>query len=504
MNKKYVLYFKFLIALFNNNIFAAEINTECLKISKKANVCITHERFLHIAEGLDENGHFSGGHDYGFYAKKHLKKSNQSVFFDTLHRIYIASSTKGESLPEIIDNLQNKKAASYHTLFPAGVLTKEFILQAFSNAYKIKDNQNNINEKEKMFYAKINDFAVTGFFIKKKNNYEIKTVFPDVDWNYRIEFKHNQEKKFALSRFLQWNHLEKYWESYGLTKDEKNKFENIEYFPKPIIYFLNSADSSVGKLDGGEFLIMSTVRNDILNNYTEKELDVLSLFFNDSNNPLAEEVDLLLSTLKIIMPAFSIKNKKNIKLSKIKLDISNFIKNNPQYVKLIRSDDKNIFYLVDETVGNNPHLHFAEEILLQMLLINACSNFLDTAALAFFTQEEYDTIKKAAEKVSKNITEKLVPDEDKQKVLHDKNITFLIRVINSSEYALEIISKNSLKKTQNSAEEYNQMSIFLLKGLSNFVYKISFSALSIEIAQKIAKNGELLNHIRPNYISCVQ
>ena len=499
MIKKYLLLilgFSFFLPC--SYILATE--TVMLKLSKKAKVFLSHDRWLHITEGSEEENYFSGGHDFGFFARHYLKKNNdKSVFFDTIHHAYIVSSKKGESLPEIISNLQNCKSASYHALFPPNILDKDFVLQAFKNAYDgfiAKDKQNNINLKQKIFYAQVGDFSVAGYFNKKGNDYFIQTIFPDLDWKFRIEFKHNPEKYFAISRFLQWNYLDKRWISQGLVLNEQIEFEKIKYLPQPIFYLFNPSNFSCGQLNGEEFSIMSAVKDSVINEFSNKNIDVLELFFDDSNFPKKEEFDLLLFIIKEIIPDFTFKACKELQIGKLRSDLNKYLKHSKN-VKLIRNTDNNSLSIVTECFGGLNGLHFAEEILQYLLLCNFCEEELSQPTSKLFTKEVYTSIKQVSEKLAKNFMIKLVYDPNQQQKLKDKNIVFLIRTVNTTEYALELISKNN-------CNEYNQMGLFFVKGEKNFISKISFLPISVKTNKQSLDNLQKLNKIIPNSLNFIE
>lgn len=493
MIKKYLLLilgFSFFLPC--SHILATE--TVMLKISKKAKVFLSHDRWLHITEGSEEENYFSGGHDFGFFARHYLKKNNdKSVFFDTIHHAYIVSSKKGESLPEIINNLQNGKSASYHALFPPNILDKNFVLQAFKKAYDgfiTKDKQNNINLKQKIFYAQVGDFSVAGYFNKKGNDYFIQTIFPDLDWKFRIEFKHNPEKDFAISRFLQLNYLDKHWISQGLTEGEQIEFEKIKYLPQPIFYLFNPSNSLSGQLNGEEFAIMSSVKDSIINDFSNKNIDVFELFFDDNNSPKKEEFDLLLFIIKEIIPDFKFKNSETIQIGKLRTDL---IRQQGKEMKVIRNTDDNSLSIAIESFGGLNGLHFAEEILRYLLLCNFCEEELSKPTSKLFTKEVYTSIKQVSEKVAKNFMIKLVKDPDQQQKLKDKNIVFLVRTVNTIEYGLELISKND-------CDECNQIALFFVKGEKNLISKINFLPISFKTNKQSVDKLQKLNKIIPNYL----
>ena len=166
-------------------------------------------------------------------------------------------------------------------------------------------------------------------------------------------------------------------------------------------------------------------------------------------------------------------------------------------MKLIRNTDNNSLSIVTECFGGLNGLHFAEEILQYLLLCNFCEEELSQPTSKLFTKEVYTSIKQVSEKLAKNFMIKLVYDPNQQQKLKDKNIVFLIRTVNTTEYALELISKNN-------CNEYNQMGLFFVKGEKNFISKISFLPISVKTNKQSLDNLQKLNKIIPNSLNFIE
>jgi hypothetical protein len=401
--------FYFIINLFLlNNIFflaAAEHKFNILTNGEKREIILTlsDSAWEHITEGKKTDDGFSGGHDWGKYYENHLKHDLESaVYFDTNSLAYIVESRKGDSLIEIITKLKERKdLPKYHTLFPAGILTKEFIFKAFKKAYlnHFLKNEKHIDFPTQIFYIEIDNFKVAGFFEQEGDKYAIKTCFPDLSWYYRIDFKHHKDDPFQLERFLRYhrnpspNCNDHAWVQHGVAREKalttQNNHSLSAYWPTPLIALsLNLRGKEGQHLNLSDFILQENLDEFLRTKFTLEQNpphveEIFEFLFDEPQNPSIEEINHLVILLDMFINEFNIKFKKQDnpkrRLILVKNELSRRYKNNGIFFKHLKIEDNNQFSY-SKVILNHSEVekgfHFAEQFLINMMTLQKASYFV--------------------------------------------------------------------------------------------------------------------------------
>ncbi len=373
MKLRSILYSSVISVLFCVTGFSADVvhsRKEFFIESKKHSVFITQERWDHITEGLPSASDFSGGHDWRFYEAKYLN-TDDVVFFDTFENAYIVSSQKGDSLPIIIEKLKGNDLAHFHALFPHEMLTPEFVLDAFVTAFR----NNGLDPTKGLFFADHDGFKVAGFYRpgSKRGAYRIMTIFPDLSWRYRIEFKHHREDEFPYSRFLKREAKGKAkWVRHGASGEEMSAqfSEKGKYWPSPIKN-LSSQRTKVAEISSDNFVLEEKLKNFLHDTWIDGQaIDVIDLFFADRNKPRKEEFDGLMAVLRLCLGRDSFLNagdkraELGRKISLLKVRLSAALKSNMNFsrVGIVQEQLSQTEIPLGPQYGN-----LAEELFQQML-----------------------------------------------------------------------------------------------------------------------------------------
>ncbi len=401
--------FYFIINLFFlNNIFFLAATEHKFNIStngEKREIILTlsDSAWAHITEGKKTDDGFSGGHDWGKYYENHLKHDLKSAaYFDTNSLAYIVESKKGDSLIEIITKLKERKdLPKYHTLFPAGVLTKEFIFKAFKKAYlnHFLKNEKHIDFATQLFYIEIDNFKVAGFFKQKGDKYIIKSCFPDLTWYYRIDFKHHRDDPFQLERFLRYhrdpspNSTNHCWIQHGVARSKALEIRNsatlLPFWPTPInALSINLIGKEGQLLNLSDFILQENIDEFLRTKFTLEQNpphveDIFEFLFDEPKNPSIEEINHLVILLKMFMNEFNIKFKKQDtpkrRLTLVKNELSKHYKNDGIFFKNLILDYNNQFSYAKLLL--NPSkiekgFHFAEQFLINMVTLYKATYFV--------------------------------------------------------------------------------------------------------------------------------
>lgn len=305
---------------------------------QKITTSLSADSQQHIFVGNPTENGYSGGHDWDIYFENYVKNdSNAEAYFDTNLTAYIVKSAKGQSLIEIMDILRNKEDfPKHHSLFPSDFLRKDGrILNAFRVAYLNFSfgKGANIDLNKNLFYAEVEGVKVAGKFEKNGDHYDIKTFYPDLDWYYRISFRHADEQ-FSFSRFIKL--FRNPWLDCWVWLRTAH-FEETDlcepYLPTPI---------DVRRVDGDMFLqdasgmIIREKVEDFLNKKffwrkPQEFPDFNAYMFADYNNPTREELNDYHLAIKVFVPNLNFKylKKKTIKqnLTHLEIEMKNALKN---------------------------------------------------------------------------------------------------------------------------------------------------------------------------------
>lgn len=458
-------------------------------IDKTIKIIINDSDWQHINEGKQTDDYFTGGHNYNIFFKKHVKNNpDASVFFDTQMNCYIVSSKKGDNLQTIIENLNAKKEVKYHSLFPEEILTKEFVFAAFEKAFK-ENNDPSIKEskvvhgKEKLFYTTINGLKICGYFLNNKKNkntrntYTITSFFPDVYWHYRLDIQ--EQPTISMNRFMEWSVIEKKWIGYQNNNlDNKNIYEPqcgrvIELTNK--FYDLNNNNQLVS--------IGMKIRNKLiadLQNNNSQELDTFQYFFKNPSQPTDEEWKNMAYVVKFFTNFSCLKHKNKYDISHVKLNFKIYLSTNNRKIKDISFDHDNKKYickkelLVINTTNSRRivnGLHFAEELLRQILLVNNdVYSMIDNVEGFFTNQEDINKIRSTAKYFTDNFLDKIL-GTNLAKELKENQLSFEFRLIDVNKYLIEIIYPTELTADVILNSNHQSFVVCILEGNNAFPYK---------------------------------
>ncbi len=323
--------------------FESEFNTTVGEQKRTFKIILSKEDFDHVMIGRQTEHSFSGGHDWPSYYEAHIKNDrNTKAYFDTNLNCFIVDSEKGDSLVDIIFKLKNTNLRpKYHTLFPAGVLTPDFIMSALKKSIyshyagnDISRVRHNIDDNTSLFYAENGEFKVAGYFERTGDVFKIKTCFPDLSWYYRIDFKHRAEEHIQLSRFLRLYHhksdpKKNVWEHNGVPEKLTARDCLSKYAPEPRVASSRTKENQAIDLD--DFILHEQIVNHLQQSFLATDRknidDTLGFFFfEDEKNPTTDEIKMLYRFVRLCFPDFKINAKKsdsNIrKLNLIKLRIA--------------------------------------------------------------------------------------------------------------------------------------------------------------------------------------
>lgn len=434
---------------------------------------LSESAWRHIVEGKKTESSFPGGHDWSAY-KKNLKKDD-TVFFDTVENAYIVSSEKGDSLLEIIEKYGNNQQAKFHALFPEGVLNKNFVIDAFIAAFK----DNRIDFNRGLFFGKHQGFSVAGFFERHRNTFKITTLFPDLSWFYRIDFKHHKNDLFEQSRFFKREFVKRkeIWTCDGVSADYLARMQDInltKYWPSAVRTLSTQAAGGASMLTGKDFVLENEVKAYLQQKWIapNMSIDVISLFFKNPDEPTPEEVALLQNTFKSLFPEYNRKRalvpaKKTV--NAIKLMLGGALRSDNWELTETFYDD-GILSQADKSVGTQAH-NFGEEVLKELLHVNLFSNIVDDASV--LNQHRVA----GAKTVVKNLTQTLIDDENLRKRFLDANYMFTLAFVPRSkkgdgDYVISIVQQSGLRKNMKLGEvQYTMIFIVGADSLSKLKFR---------------------------------
>ncbi len=490
--------FSFLIGFFvAYSTCAANLQTEdfskTFKIGKQNYVVkLSEERWNHIVQG-DQQG---GGHSYEHFNTKNARH----VIFDTLLNTYIVSPVegknlkKGDNLSSIISNIQNRETVQLHTLFPAGVLNKSFVVDALIDAFtasKTKQTKELGKGVEKSFFYANNHhgFHVAGFFTQKtmtKNKKKtvvlhLQTIFPDLEWFYRIRFLHQKTESLPLSRFLLLKQKNQVWRRYGANlaadKDENEKI----YWPSPIEN-IASMQGKEATLSAADYAVHLRAKEVLEEQFAKSsELDVLNFFFDNAAAPTEGEFNDLLKILARHVPEFKLflntQQKSSPVLRKFNLLKLRF-KDQSSSLEMKRFFNLGQcegFYDTEE-LGPLSFFHFGEELVRQML----GANTIVVSGIQPKTEDEL-FVARLGSKFARNLLSSMIGDGD----LLDQVIKsgFIFEIENfkigksSCEYRLSLFSTQGITHEAIKNQEQTHIPILKMKGVPLDHLKVEFFRL---------------------------
>ncbi len=343
---------------------------------------VSEETLDHVIKGKKTENSFLGGHDFGKYQEAGHTK-DQSVFFDMKNNAFLVSSDKGLSLPELIKDLKDGKfTKNFHTLFPPNVLDAKFIREAFFEAFK----EGNLNHDKGIFYTDYKKFKICGYFKEKDGTYYVTSIFPDFGWHFRKEF-FKKEGEFEISRFLELSKDGKRWiregvnlDNFDKIKEEDQETENNAYIKLPIDLICTKEKDVTMTSD--EFYVSKKFKKyfeeEIINSEKFNKIDVLELFFQDSENPTVDEFKVMKDYISELIEF--VPSKKNNNLNAFKNELVKYLKKS-QPIHLIQSSNFGGLEIITNYVGGknlkleyiggrNVELQLGEEIFKELLFIN--------------------------------------------------------------------------------------------------------------------------------------
>lgn len=478
----------FLLSLsFCANIFAAHTNQDNADFSTDINVIITDEAWQHITVGKLDGTNYSGGHDWPAYESAAKPKN---VFFDTFLNVYVVDSPKGDGLVRIMKNLRNNKSARYHTCFPAGILTREFVTAAFKKAwslnsqnFSIHGKDSNIDFSSNLFYVEHEQFKVAGHFeALDSNTFVITTCFPDLSWYYRISFKHKKEIPFFLERFLAFDAKEDIWVRHG-SPEKMPKGIDRRLWPQPTAHIsVQLAENGEGQQVTSEiFTAFIEIYEAIYANYLKGDArteDVLSLFFANPQAPLAKEIQALGDAMGKFIRLF--KKQKYKTVAAIADEINrkstmNTIKNRPHVAFKFLVHNREGRFVSNQDWYNLPAHEFSEAIAYQMLALHTGS---------FFKPDNHhsdDNLYKLAKNFHDNLQNHLLNhDATLIKMMQDNQLVFSLtqNVHTAAEhYSLSVINVKDITPLSWIAQQHPYVMAATWKATSNSPYKFQLSSI---------------------------
>lgn len=439
-------------------IFAAQIGFTADTVAQeikfhKNTVSISQSAWDHIVAGTPTESGFSGGHDWPHYEATHLADTD-AAYFDTLTNAFIVSSKKGDSLPVIIEKFKTNDIAHFHALFPAEILSKEFIFNAFIAAH----GNNGIDHKKKLFFADYEGFKVAGHFQPgKKGEYQITTAYPDLSWHYRILLKHQRDEHFLLSRFMkrEMKKRKPVWVRHGINRTNlAQEDENTtRYWPSPIKTLSTQLGEMQAEVTPDEFAIEDRVRDYVMTAWLKDHhdpIDVINLFFADVSQPTEEEFKGMMKVLKLTLNT-SLLDRKSYsqplpkRISILRVRLARLIKSGLHFFQ--RTSEKEGRIEVEQIPLGPNYANLAEELIQQMLSITLYPRFVEPATLSRDILDVIDV----STNFTKNLTKKLLPDQLLQAELEHHNYAIGIYFIPSvtgqkGDYALTLVPLRSVTK----------------------------------------------------------
>jgi hypothetical protein len=477
-----------------------EIANQQIKKDEKLNikVVLTEASRRHIFEGKKTATGFSGGHDWDFHYDNYIKNDPAAdVYFDVNLMAFIVKSSKGDSLVDIIDKLKNKKELPYyHTLFPSSFLkTEKIILNSFKKAFiSFMLGRGAVNLDKGIFYTEnmaAKDtpvLKVAGAFSVAYNEHDnifefkIHTFYPDIDWYYRIDFKHNSENLFFHSRFIKYMPCFINAQIKPLWVQRAHQSERLEkstlYTPKPIALEWNASLCKDWALTLSELSMQDRVdsylRQEHLKNLQlgrNKKLNFFDFFnFQDSLND--EELDQIVELLKFLIKNFNYTHNNN-SLGMLKDAYSKHFSKNKNRLKINtfiteNSSVKMSLYLnlhnQDFNKQSNPDMKL---IMSTVRFHSLLQIFNDDALKTFFPQQDLRSLRKIVTRFYHNFASFLIPDTSLLSQLYSENFILdtVMFVMDNSNYhtALRLVhisyTEKDLAKFNFESEDKHILSI---------------------------------------------
>jgi hypothetical protein len=477
---------------------------------KTVTVSISAEDFAHIREGQETDNKHYGLHDMGVYLEKY--PLNGEEFFDKNMNAFIIPSKKGMGLLNIIEELSQRRKVNYHTLFPAGVLSEEFIFNAFRRAYiadqiglQVKHKNTNIdynfgknrkkgnyptirhksNKQSALFFVEYNGFQVAGIFEEIDGVHHIKTCFPDLSWYYRIDFTHRKDEVFSSHRFFAYSREEGYWVQHGAPSRPFAPKEDV-HWPRPYTALSRSmTGSSKGQqMTPDLFLKFEQVSRHLHATHLLQEeastYHVFDFFFDDPTTPTKEELLNLGLFMKRIIAGTKLTVAKIKVLPTITDQLMKFLNAetglNFRYHE-VNADNGALTSIVDLCLAANVEtgeIQFAETLIHQLLTYHIGSHFKPHD----FTTDDW--IYTLAAKFHKNLQKKLLNDDADMIATMDNNgLVFDLRRDNTQTftYSLALTSTQDITVQSFYGQKQNYRMALAIKGSVNDPF--SFQLFSI-------------------------
>jgi hypothetical protein len=491
----------FCCAFFSLQILAGDSVSSAFKHNgSPVRVILKEEDWKHIAFGEQKEDRFLGGHDFEHYLSHYLVKDHEATaYFDTNLSAYIVSSLKGDSLPNIISNLQKGEVANYHTLFPPKVLSRDFVLRAFEKSFK----EGGIDQAKSHFHTDFNDFSVAGYFYQREDCYYIRTLFPDFTWYYRTDFGSNKLAKLSIARFLKWNRAGQNWLLQGesISSSLMNTLmpELRKFWPTNVAEFIQD-DSTVedSTMTAAQFVATEKAIEHIRQHFTNTDgFFILNFFFSNQDEPTDQEIEFLQKTLRDYVGfSYTFKSSENKRKNKgklmlIKIHLKKFIDKQASIDLLHPNSDGTLYSISTKPLGQRKDgnkiitgFHFAEEILQQMLLLNFFEHSVTTSPslFAFSSAESRQTRIKAAQLFAHNFMRWIVGNKQELfEALSANSLTIGVRLIRSQyqekseEYELEVVLKND-GSAEIDEQGKTHTGIFYIRGNANNPLEFGFNA----------------------------
>lgn len=450
----------------NDSVITFSITDTQSKIKINYTISISDDAFEHIMHGKLTTSTYSGGHDWKSYYDNRLKyELSPNVYYDGRMKAYIAPSEKGDSFPNIIDKLIAKTAPRYHTFFPPGVLSKEFILNALKRAFVSYHlfQKDTLDIAHQRFYVNHAGFDVAGYFTinnRDNNNVDISinTIFPDFIWQYAKEFR-GASVRVEGERFAKLEAIIKKKELVGHKWIFQNliRSELLELTPSIDQYIYPAkTEAFLGRNSSTQLYTESknlSLFNDV-ENYINQKIqfsqvkinNILDLFFDNPNTPTKEELDDFEALMKNFLgnDIFrSVSNKKQT-LRRRLIFAQKAVQNASQvreFVALKVSSEGHVKSFKSRAILAR-HIHFAHGLLDMMLLLNLASH--KNALVEADLPERWGLI---ARNFYERFCNRLITD---QALLHAMNNQGFLFAITSDN--LELFAKDDvdLKKFNNS------------------------------------------------------
>ncbi len=463
MQQKYFYCLIFISFLLLPNFVHAEDTQWSFRVGKKKITVILEQKdWDHIFFGQEIEDGFLGGHDWAHYFEHHLKNiPGAQASFDQKEFYYLAHSKKGEKLSDILHKIANNKNARYHTLFPPGVLDKNFIFDTFREAFRLKQT----NYENGSFWAEIEKdgtkFKVAGYFERNKGKYYIKTLFPNLSSFYRPQ----PDDNIGLSRFFLWNPQKQIWERHGESLLNIALTSN-KHWPSPL-QDIGPKLSTSQKLSPASLSTQLEIQEFLSAKLDDSKIDSIALFFRNPENPTKHEFQNMLQALKIFLPKFkiAIDKKKSVaqKLKNLRFQLNKYLNSaNPTFKRLIvRLDQCSYSSLLLKNEHNIGDSHFGEQLIKQMLMIN-----LQTIIKPTFSIPGAEQLTSIAKNFAANFSHFLLDDEILYQRFENSEIAFFICLMPGVEhnYILSLISLKDLRQEDLLSQNAEFRPLFGFKG----------------------------------------